>query len=298
MDISAMFFDVDGRLLSGWRFVVFCASFVFIASVLEVVVFLAFGVTPTSKPEYPTLFLIFQALGFLIPALVLGWLCNRHFEKLPFAALGASFSNGWLRNFIFGLIIGSATLGLAVAIAVLFGGLSFSLDTADSSSIVRTLGLSFLIFLFFAAWEEGLFRGYPLQTLLRSGRTIFAVVFMAVLFATLHVGNPSADSLSWINTFIAGIWFAVGYLKTRDLWLPFGMHLMWNWMQGAFFGIEVSGLTDITSAPLLKEIDRGPAWLTGEAYGIEAGVAATVALIASTVLLYFIPIKRTDASEK
>jgi hypothetical protein len=39
---------------------------------------------------------------------------------------------------------------------------------------------------------------------------------------------------------------------------------MWNWMQGAIFGIEVSGLTEIVHSPLLKESDHGPAWLTGE----------------------------------
>jgi hypothetical protein len=143
-----------------------------------------------------------------------------------------------------------------------------------------------------------LFRGYPLQTFFRSGTKWFGVVFMAVLFATIHVGNPRADLLSWVNTFLAGIWFAVGYLKTRQLWLPFGMHLMWNWMQGAFFGIEVSGLTDITSAPLLKEIDRGPAWLTGEAYGIEAGVACTAALVISTLLLVFLPLKNSTRSQR
>jgi CAAX amino terminal protease family. len=108
----------------------------------------------------------------------------------------------------------------------------------------------------------------------------------------MHVSNPRADALSWINTFIAGIWFTIGYFKTHDLWFPFGLHLMWNWMQGAFFGIEVSGLSSVTSAPLLIENDRGPAWLTGESYGIEAGIACTAALILSTAAIYFFPTKR------
>ena len=128
-----------------------------------------------------------------------------------------------------------------------------------------------------------------MQTFVRSDLTAFGVLLTAFLFASFHVGNRGADILSWINTFLAGIWFAVAYLKSRDLWLPVGMHLMWNWMQGAFFGIEVSGLTDITSAPLLKEIDRGPAWLTGENYGIEAGVSCTAALVISTLLIYLLP---------
>jgi len=67
------------------------------------------------------------------------------------------------------------------------------------------------------------------------------------------------------------------------------LHLMWNWMQGAIFGIEVSGLTAIVHSPLLKESDHGPAWLTGENYGIEASVACTIALIVSTIAIYYLP---------
>ncbi|MEO8572632.1 MAG: hypothetical protein ABI481_01590, partial [Pyrinomonadaceae bacterium] len=67
-----------------------------------------------------------------------------------------------------------------------------------------------------------------------------------------------------------------------------GMHLMWNWMQGAFFGIEVSGITNLVSAPLLREIDGGPVWLTGETYGVEGGIVTTIALIVSMIVIYFL----------
>ena len=68
------------------------------------------------------------------------------------------------------------------------------------------------------------------------------------------------------------------------------MHLAWNWFQGAIFGIEVSGITSFTTAPLLQEIDAGPIWLTGESYGIEGGIVCTIALIVSILLIQFLPI--------
>jgi len=289
MGISSLFIGLDGKLRSGWRFAVFVAAFVILAGILQVPLFLVFGREGTST----TAGFVFQGLTLLIPALFVGWFCNRVFEKLPFESLGASFSPGWFKHFATGLTAGAVTLASAVGIAALFGGLSFTPDPVALSSIGRTFGLSFIVFTVFAASEEALFRGYPLQTFLHSNLTWFGILFMAVVFATTHVGNPRADTLSWINTFVAGVWFAVAYLKTRDLWFPFGMHLMWNWMQGAFFGIEVSGLTDITSAPLLKEIDCGPAWLTGEAYGIEAGVACTVALVVSTLVIFLLPDRKS-----
>ena len=46
------------------------------------------------------------------------------------------------------------------------------------------------------------------------------------------------------------------------------------------FGVEVSGMV-IADAPLLKEIDRGPEWLTGLDYGLEGGIACPVALAAA-----------------
>lgn len=110
-----------------------------------------------------------------------------------------------------------------------------------------------------------------------------------------HLGNANSNIVSTINTALAGIWLGAAYLKTRNLWFPFGIHLMWNWFQGAVFGIEVSGITQFTTAPILHEIDSGPAWLTGESYGIEGGIACTIALIVSMALIYFLPnLKPTD----
>ncbi|HSK73310.1 MAG TPA: CPBP family intramembrane glutamic endopeptidase, partial [Pyrinomonadaceae bacterium] len=100
---------------------------------------------------------------------------------------------------------------------------------------------------------------------------------------------PSANLLSFFNTFIGGIWLAVAYLKTRDLWMPFGVHLSWNWMQGSVMGINVSGIQDFATAPVFTANDSGPAWLTGGSYGIEGGVVSTIALIASTALIWYLP---------
>ena len=101
--------------------------------------------------------------------------------------------------------------------------------------------------------------------------------------------NPSADAFSWINTFLAGIFFGVGYLKTRTLWFSFGSHLMWNWVQGAILGIPVSGLKQLTPAPIFQPVGEGINWISGGDYGIEAGFACTIALILATVCVWFAP---------
>jgi hypothetical protein len=64
------------------------------------------------------------------------------------------------------------------------------------------------------------------------------------------------------------------------------VHWAWNWALGSLFGLPVSGITKIAPYPILVGSDLGPAWLTGAAYGIEGGVACTVALVISTIFIW------------
>ena len=186
-------------------------------------------------------------------------------------------------------MIGAATLCVAAGIAAIFGQLDFSRNDIPFLHVARSMLMSLLIFGAAAAFEEALFRGYMLQTFARSGLAWLAILITSVFFGAVHLNNPNANYLAAANTMLAGMWFGIAYLKTRDLWFVWGMHLFWNWMQGSIFGIEVSGLTEIVSTSLLKETDRGPDWLTGGTYGIEASVACTIALTASTAAIHYLP---------
>ncbi len=291
MQIQNILFNDFGRLRSGWRFAFFLLLFIFFGILFQLV---ADGILKNLPVGYSTNSFLNLAVGSfisLIVALITGWFCGKFLEDLPFRALGAWFTKNWLKDLLLGLIFGALTVSFAVLIAVIFGGLSFTFnENAGQSAILLTLGVSFIVFAIAAAFEEALFRGYMLQTFTRANLAWFAIALTSIFFGMVHLGNPSANWISTVNTIIAGIWFSISYLKTRTLWLVFGLHFMWNWMQGAFFGIEVSGLKDITTAPFLREIDRGPMWLTGENYGIEGGIACTISLIACTLLIWFLPI--------
>jgi len=293
-------FGSDGKLRSGWRFAIFVALFVFLGLVFGTAA-MVIG-TFIFGPPVPgsAVFLTINGVVSLTIALIVGWLCGKYLEGLPFEALGVSFNNRWLQNLLIGIVGGAATFAIGAGVGVLFGGLSFSFNSeAPTNSIISTLLISFLVFAAAAAFEEALFRGYILQTFVRSGLAWPAIVITSVAFGAVHIANPSANWISSVNTALAGIWFGVAYLKTRDLWFPTGLHLAWNWTQGSIFGVEVSGLTDIVKAPLLRETDIGPAWLTGGDYGIEGGIATTVALILSTAAIWFVPFgKGNDESSE
>jgi membrane protease YdiL (CAAX protease family) len=291
MSVNDIFFNRFGRLRSGWRFLIFLLSFgilsaFFATGAIAILSRLPVGLTEDSLLALFVPFTIFAALSIF-----LGWLYGKLFEDLPFRALGFWFTKNWLKDLFLGFVFGAASLGFAALLAAGFGGLSFQFNqTAGSSAIFLTLGVSLSIFIVGAVFEEALFRGYLLQTLSRAKLFWLGLIITSFLFASMHNDNPSAGFLSWLNTFIAGVWFAAAYYKTRNLWFPFGIHLMWNWFQGAILGINVSGLQKIVSAPILQATDAGPDWLTGGKYGLEGGIACTIALIFSTVLIYFLPL--------
>lgn len=295
MESPSIFYNGFGRLRSCWRFAVFLGAFIVTAGILGISAAAILSQLPFGYGPGSTMFLVANGVVSFIPAIVVGWLCGKFFEDLPFRAIGAAFTKGWLKHLVLGLLIGSVTLSLAAFIGIAFGGLGFEYDAGfEINTIIRTLLSSLAVFAAAAAFEEAFFRGYMLQTFSRAGLAWLAIALTSIFFGAVHLGNPDAGIISTLNTALAGIWFGLAYLKTRDLWFPFGMHLMWNWMQGAFFGIEVSGLTDITTAPLLKEIDRGPAWLTGETYGIEGGIACTIAIIVSIITIHYLPFLKAD----
>jgi len=101
---------------------------------------------------------------------------------------------------------------------------------------------------------------------------------MSGLFALAHLQNPHVTLLSLTNVFLVGILFAFAYMKTRSLWLPFGMHFAWNFSQTTLFGLPTSGLLDQEQV-LFPTQQLGPEWISGGEFGPEGGILATLAIV-------------------
>ncbi len=290
MNLTEVFTNQTGRLRSGWRLLIFLSAVLFAASFFGAVVRLIFSRLPIGFDENNLLSFIYPNFILLTAAIFVGWLCGKFLEGLPFCALGCWFTKNWFKDLSFGLVLGVVSILFAVLIGIIFGGLSFQLNrTSGQSAILLTLGISLAVFIIGAAAEEAFFRGYMLQTFARAKLAWLAIALTSLFFASAHLNNPNADYISILNTTLAGIWFGVAYLKTRNLWFVFGLHLMWNWAQGAFLGLPVSGITELTTAPLFRVSEPGIKQITGADYGIEGGIAATIAIIISTLVIWFLP---------
>jgi membrane protease YdiL (CAAX protease family) len=291
--MTDFFYNSAGRLRSVWRLAVFTVAYLFAvyAAFIGTDVALAF-VLP--RETYRWLLVesdwafVFQSFALFVPAALIGWGCAHVLEDLPWRSLGWAPHGGWLRDTLFGLLVGGASVGLAALIGMAVGGYRFSLTGgAGGAAVARTVVVSGVIFLLGSAAEEMLFRGYPLQTLIRSWPLWVALVPVSVPFALVHLANPNVvPGFTFANTVLAGVWLGVAYWRTRSLWFPFGVHAGWNWVQGAVLGSPVSGITTITPDPLLRFSDAGPFWVGGGGYGIEGGAACTLALLLSTLFVW------------
>jgi membrane protease YdiL (CAAX protease family) len=293
MGLRKIFLNEYGRLRSGFRFLIFVFAFIFITLAVTTAMRAAYAGLHDAFPRIPYAEFFQNLIGKLpdlLAALIGGYLCTRVLEGLPWRALGLTLHKLWARDFLIGSAIGISSLVLAAIIAIVGGGLKLSLNTVHSPGrIAIALIGSAMMFIFAALAEEATFRGYPLQTFTRARLALLGVLLTSVPFALGHLWNPNVvPGVTFANTALAGFWLALAYLRTRSLWLPLGVHWAWNWAMGSFFGLPVSGL-HLVGATFLKADDVGPAWLTGGTYGLEGGVACTVALVVSTIVIWKLP---------
>ena len=78
----------------------------------------------------------------------------------------------------------------------------------------------------------------------------------------------------------------MAYLRSGRVWLPVGMHITWNFAQGAL-GFPVSGITDYSNVLIHQTTTTGSDLLTGGSYGPEAGLIGMLSrlLVLALVIL-------------
>ena len=143
----------------------------------------------------------------------------------------------------------------------------------------------FFASIFTGFFEEILFRGVIFRIIHESLGTWIAVIVSALLFGFAHGANPNATLFS--STAIAleaGILLSAVYLYTNRLWMVIGMHAAWNFVQGAVFGVNVSGTN---AKGLLQSSPVGSELLSGGAFGIEASII-TIILCTSVGILFLV----------
>jgi uncharacterized protein len=184
---------------------------------------------------------------------------------------------------------GPGEAGIGMAIAACAVGVTFIVAYATATIEVLTLGppaplwSDLLSFVMVPLLEELIFRGALLGGLLvlMPTRAWAAILLSAAIFGGLHLQNSHATLLSGVGSTLGGIAYGSAFAVTRRIWLPFGLHFAWNYVQGPVLGFALSGGKPLRGT-WLQQQSTGPAWFTGGEYGPEGGV---VGLIGRVVVL-------------
>ena len=278
MTSHGVFLEND-QLLPIWRF--FLAVVVIFASIILTswIVGTAYLIANVQHGMAANLF--WQSLVCLIVVMAAFKAMMSMFDRRPLGSMGLTFFDGWQRQLVVGIVVGGAMLLLAVLLEMSAGGVRFSVIPHPA---LASSGLfSLFLFAIAAAKEEVIFRGYAFQRLAESITPAGAIAVSSAFFGLAHLANPHRTWISTFNTMLVAIPFCIAYLRTRSLWMPIGMHFIWNLLQGFFLGLPVSGM--VLSTSVLTPRVEGAIWLTGGAYGPEGSLFATVAIFAGIIYL-------------
>jgi membrane protease YdiL (CAAX protease family) len=187
---------------------------------------------------------------------------------------------------IFGAVIGVALLATTVFALVLSGHYRLSLGRSAMPLLtgLATFGPA-------ALFEELLLRAVFFKITEEALGSRLALLLSAAVFGAMHLGNPNATWVAGLAIALeAGVLLAIAFMVTRRIWLAWGVHLGWNYAQGALFGIRVSG--HAPAPAFLDAVPTGPAWLTGGDFGVEASPVAVVVCLVASVLLWRVAARR------
>ena len=279
-------FASDHRLRSGWRFALGVLVF-FLAEYLG-------GAAGSFVPgDHP---LIVEAVGrslnlaLLLAGFAVLLISVDGVEHHPLACMGLAVRSApWKRQAACGIVLGFAMIAVC-ALAIAIGGhLEFTLQLGARNLLRALVGLFVLAVAAMA--EEAAFRGYPFQRLVEGLRPAGATLLAAVFFGALHAGNPNVSRIALVNTALMGAVFAIAYLRTRSLWLPWGIHFGWNSALGMAFGLPLSGLR--LFAIVVHGHATGPEWLTGGSYGVEASLVGMLVIVAGGGVVWWMGGRQT-----
>lgn len=229
--------------------------------------------------QHPFLMLVLEYVPLFIGSIVALYTTHTVIFKRDFSltgivpdSVGSEFGAGYLLAFMM-LLSGFLALWIPGALSV---------DKISWNGLLFTGYLIF--FLIQSSFEEIVTRAFMIPSISARFNTIIALIVSSSIFSIFHIFNPSISIVSIINIFLAGLLMGLLFLKTNKIWAPIGLHAGWNFLQGSFFGFEVSGF-DVYS--LIDTEETGADLITGGAFGFEGSLIATLFLGALSLWIIY-----------
>lgn len=192
------------------------------------------------------------------------------------------------RQYIKGLCIGFFLFtGIVIGGLLLNTFYFYGINDNVNLGIITGFGIGFMIQ---GLYEELVFRGLFLTSLIRKNSVFVSIVVSSIFFGIMHILNNGFQIVSFVNLVLLGIFEALYMLKTDNIWGVSAIHSIWNFTQGNIYGFSISGMKRIESILFIR--GTGSEIVSGGNFGIEGSLFATISLGIVILLSYMEHIKQ------
>jgi membrane protease YdiL (CAAX protease family) len=264
-----------GRLRAYWQFIVAVIYFFMARSLAH-----RAATVLADDQWFPLVEQAFLAFLLLLGYAALGFWLNRQMH--PVSAQGLPRRPGWPREAGLGLATGWGLAVVSVLLLALGGGIAVSVSTQASSW--GWLAADAAFFVLAALAEEIAFRGYGFQRFVRAVGPLGASLGFAAYYAIVQSLVPGSNHASFFVSVALGLALSAAYLRTRALWLSWGLNFGWKASRALLFGLAVNGVN--SHSPVVQGNPMGPFWLTGGGFGLEGSWVTFLILLAALPVVF------------
>ncbi|WP_316572102.1 type II CAAX endopeptidase family protein [Neobacillus sp. YIM B06451] len=234
----------------------------------------------------------------LLMTVLLFWLYTKKVLKKPNAGFGIKWPFKTDKEWI---LIG---LGMPFLVIVFYFLMHYSVFQIHGELSIKTvltlLVGSFIVSCSAGIIEEMLFRGYLFKLIEGKWGALAAIAATSFLFGALHL--LTAGSLQLLDALVilaagtlAGVLFSLIMHKTGNLWNAAAVHILWNFV----FNPRIVGFTkeaNETGVSLINaRFETDHIWVTGGAFGIEAGIPS---MILYSAVIWWLVIRKPGSDIK
>jgi membrane protease YdiL (CAAX protease family) len=198
------------------------------------------------------------------------------------SAQGLPLRPGWTGEAGMGLAVGWALVILCVVPMALIGGVAIVISTHQTAWGWFLADGAF--FALAALAEEVAFRGYGFQRFEQVVGPYGAAIGFALFYAIVQALVPGANNTSIAVSVIFSLLLSTAYLRTRALWLSWGINFGWKASRALVFGLAIAGVNSHSS--VVEGNPMGPFWITGGGFGLDASWIAAVTLLIGFPVVY------------
>jgi membrane protease YdiL (CAAX protease family) len=223
----------------------------------------------------------FLRMIFTIPLLLVSYsLYCRVFEKRK--AFELSLKGAW-KEWLVGALVAAGLVTLLVALISAFG--SFEILEYRPALVLLKNALAFGMG---ALLQELILLCVLFRLVEEFAGTWVGIAVSLLIFGFAHIMNPNQTIGTVIFLILSSIVLIAPFILTRRLWVSWGFHAAWNFMQAGVFGMANSGIQ--FPGWMITEVE-GPNWLTGGAIGIEGSWLSLGADLTLGLLVLYVAVR-------